>query len=203
MAASRIVGGRSPVWLGPVLVAAGTVAWGGAGAAAHSEPAPTEREVVEQSKTADVPAPPDETVVILDDAPEPPTTAPQPPVNAAAPEPCAPSVELTFGAGQSDLDWATSLETLEGAANEFPDRKIVVEGYASAEGSARANLQLSHKRAKQAKRKLVAHGIDAARITVQAYGEYRPNLDGDVERDRRVVVKIEGVATCLDQDAEE
>ena len=81
-------------------------------------------------------------------------------------------------------------------ADQFPDHKVVVEGYASADGSEQNNLQLSYRRATRAKATLVKHGIDDARITVQAFGEYRPNLDGDIDRDRRVIVKVQGVAAC-------
>ena len=200
MVATRVNGGRSPAWLGPTMVAIGLVAWGGAGASAHVEPEPSEH--VETQPVTQEEAETEDVVIVSDDvAPPhaPPEADGQPPVVDV----CAPVVELNFAPGESEVARAASLDVVERAAREFPDHTIVVEGYASAEGSATANLQLSHRRAKRAKRKLVARGVGADRISVQAFGEYRPNLDGDAERDRRVVVKIEGVATCPDEVAEE
>jgi peptidoglycan-associated lipoprotein len=191
---------NSPVWLGPSLLVVGTLAWTSAGALAHAQvQAPPTVEV-----SLDDPVPrtdPVEAVAPIEVAP-----APQPepkPAPQQIAEPCAPVVELTFANGGATVDRSDDLRRIVAAAAEFPDHKLVVEGYASAAGAAATNLQLSHRRARRAKRKLVAAGVEAGRITVQAFGEYRPNVDGDEARDRRVIVKIEGVATCPDQAAEE
>jgi len=132
---------------------------------------------------------------VIDDVPE-----PEPPKE---PEVCAPQVELMFANGESELDRVEILRGFTATAEQFPDRKIVVEGYASADGTEQGNLQLSHRRASRAKANLVEQGIEEDRISVQAFGEYRPNLDGDIERDRRVIVKIQGVAACPEKAAEE
>jgi len=127
------------------------------------------------------------------------------PAGAASPTPvvCAPQVELMFANGESEVDRTEILRGFKATAEKFPDHKIVVEGYASADGTEQGNLQLSHRRATRAKSNLVKQGIEASRITVQAFGEYRPNLDGDADRDRRVIVKIQGVAACPEKAAEE
>ena len=205
---NRFVGGNSPSWLAPALLAVGTLAWLGAGVSAAS--AGTD-EASPSAPTPDATVPPDDDpVVVVDEEPTPDPTLPppkavEPSTAAAAPVPpreCAPSVELTFAVGESAVD-AAGLETMAEVAAKYPDKKIVIEGYASAAGAAGSNLKLSHRRALRAKTKLIAQGVDASRITVQAFGEYRPNLGGDENRDRRVVMRIEGVAACPDQAAEE
>lgn len=212
MAVSRVVvGGNSPAWLGPTLLGLGLVAWTGAGAMAETDapapPAAKAAEVNEPSPAAD--ADEGEAIVIVEDgdeAPEPDAARPaadSPPRAAAEPEVCAPIVELMFANGESEVDRTELLRGFITTAEAFPDHKIVVEGYASADGSEQGNLHLSHRRATRAKANLIKQGIDAERISVQAFGEYRPNLDGDADRDRRVVVKIQGVATCPEKAAEE
>ena len=213
MAASRlVVGENSPAWLGPTLLSLGLVAWTGAGAMAH--PGAPELPAV---KTAEVALPEaeeaeeaeeDPVVLIIEDDDEPPLSTPRVPPAAtpsvaAGEVACAPSIELMFANGESDVDRADLLRGFEVTAKAFPDHKIVVEGYASVDGSASGNLQLSHRRASRAEAKLVEQGISAERVTVQAFGEYRPNLVGDVGRDRRVVVRIDGVETCPKKAAEE
>jgi len=212
MSVSReVVGGNSPVWAGPSLCGLGLAAWIGAGAMAHAddlEPSPAvvpsqveglgAEDVVAADRQRDEER--EQDVVIIEDE-DPPAQAPSAPVEAA--EPCAPSIEHTFANGESDLDRADDLAAMARAAATFADHKLVIEGYASAEGSERANLELSHRRAQRAKAELVELGVEESRITVQAFGEYRPNMAGDETRDRRVIVRVEGLATCPDEDAEE
>lgn len=212
MAVSRVVlGGNSPAWLGPTLLGLGLVAWTGAGAMANADvPEPPAAKVAEVARPpanvvedVEAPTPPatedddEEAIVIVDDAE--PSAAAVP----TTPAVCAPQVELMFANGESEVDRTEILRGFKATAEKFPDHKIVVEGYASADGSEQGNLQLSHRRASRAKSNLVKQGIDAARITVQAFGEYRPNLDGDIDRDRRVIVKMQGVAACPEKAAEE
>jgi|GEM_PF-1293142 len=207
---NRVVGGNSPAWLAPALMGLGVMAWLGAGvSAASADTDGTQSQSQSQTPTPTAPSD-DDAIVVVDEeqpadaaptppAPTQPTGAPQAPVPQG---PCAPAVELTFAVGESAVD-AEGLQTMAKIAADHPDKKIVVEGYASAAGAAGANLKLSHRRAQKAKTKLVAEGVDASRITVQAFGEYRPNLGGDEDRDRRVVMRIEGMATCPDPDTDQ
>lgn len=207
-----VVGENSPAWLGPVLLGLGLVAWTGAGTMVHAgapEPPTVKTADVAQPETEETEEDP---IVIVEDGDEGPLPTPRAsssssfaatPSAATEEVACAPSVEFMFANGESDVDRADLLHGFEATAKAFPDHKIVIEGYASVDGSASGNMQLSHRRASRAEARLVKQGISAERITVQAFGEYRPNLVGDVERDRRVVVKIDGIETCPKRGAEE
>lgn len=206
MASKGIAGEKSPVWLGAALLGVGVASWVGAGAVAHAElegesPVPAETAAHGAAETSV-----DAATAALAVQPEPaaqpaPAVAPQQAAQQAAEAveaagPCAPSVELQFSSGATEVADADALRTIIAAAGEFDDRKVIVEGYASATGSPARNLELSHRRASKAKSKLVAGGVAAERVSVQAFGEYRPNLDGDEQRDRRVVIKFEGMPEC-------
>ena len=202
----RVPGEQTPAWLGASLLAVGLASWVGAGAVAQAQPSaevvPTReqpgpatvtsapQEQVEQVEQVLRPGEPSDDPVVILDRPEPGREA----------EPCAPVVELRFAHGATGVADAEALRKIVKAADAFETRRIVVEGYASAAGPSHRNLQLSHRRARRAKAKLVAQGIDPQRITVQAFGEYRPNLGGDENRDRRVVVKIQGISSCPSRD---
>lgn len=206
-ASTGLVADQLPGWLGPVLVGVGLIAWVGSGASAElgssaqppsATPSPatppvetTEREPEPEATPEPEPEATAEPVVELEVMPE------------REPEPCAESIELTFGSGAAGLDQPDLLQGFLGVAERFPDHKIVVEGYASAEGSEAANLRLSFRRAARVKALLVEEGIDAERIVPQAFGEYRLTLDGDEERDRRVVIRIQDVETCPKRTPEE
>ena len=120
----------------------------------------------------------------------------------AEPEPCAPRVELPYSPGSSKPadDDVDRVGTIVEVAREWPDQKIVIEGYADATGSSTANLHLSHARASGVRDELVSQGIDADRLVVQAFGEFRPDISGDADRDRRVVVRVAGVTECEERE---
>ena len=60
---------------------------------------------------------------------------------------------------------------------KYPNANIIIEGYASSDGSDAYNLKLSNKRAAAVKAYLVSNGIDAKRLNTVGYGE--TNLSGD------------------------
>lgn len=63
------------------------------------------------------------------------------------------------------------LERLLKLLNENPTMKIEISGHTDTRGSAEHNQQLSQNRAKAVVDYLVAHGIDASRLTYAGYGE--------------------------------
>jgi len=62
-----------------------------------------------------------------------------------------------------------------------PNLRIRVSGHADDRGSDEYNLALGHRRALVAKRYLVEHGIDGARIATVSFGEEHPAVDGHDE----------------------
>jgi peptidoglycan-associated lipoprotein len=80
----------------------------------------------------------------------------------------------------TDQDKAT-LDAKIPVLNANPGLRIRVAGNCDARGSDEYNLALGQRRASEAKRYLVAHGVDAARIDVISYGKERPIAQGDTE----------------------
>ncbi|MBK6526251.1 MAG: OmpA family protein [Crocinitomicaceae bacterium] len=63
------------------------------------------------------------------------------------------------------------LERLIKLLNENPTMKIEISGHTDTRGSAEHNQELSQNRAKAVVDYLIAHGIDASRLTYAGYGE--------------------------------
>jgi peptidoglycan-associated lipoprotein len=80
----------------------------------------------------------------------------------------------------TDQDKAT-LDAKIPVLNANPGLRIRVAGNCDARGSDEYNLALGQRRASEAKRYLVAHGVDAARIDVISYGKERPIAQGETE----------------------
>jgi len=72
-----------------------------------------------------------------------------------------------------------------------PDKSIVVEGHASTNGNHNANQNLSEVRANAVKDQLVSLGVDESRISVEAYGSDRPEVQpGASPKNRRVIITL-------------
>ena len=66
---------------------------------------------------------------------------------------------------------------LKGLLDEYPDVNIIVQGHASDDGSEAFNMKISQKRADTVAAALIAAGIDASRVSTEAYGESKPMSD--------------------------
>jgi peptidoglycan-associated lipoprotein len=51
---------------------------------------------------------------------------------------------------------------------------VLIEGHCDERGTAEYNLALGERRAKAAMSYLVAHGVEASRVTIVSYGKERP-----------------------------
>ncbi len=79
------------------------------------------------------------------------------------------------------------IDTLANLLNENPDTVVVVNGWASSEGSDEYNMALSGDRATAVKSELIAKGIDEDRVSIVAKGE--TGLFGDILKlNRRAIV---------------
>lgn len=88
-----------------------------------------------------------------------------------------------FAFDRSDLS-AEARATLERQAawlQQYPNRRIVVEGHADERGTREYNLGLGERRANSVRQYLVALGIDAGRLTTVSYGKERPAVLGSNE----------------------
>jgi OOP family OmpA-OmpF porin len=83
--------------------------------------------------------------------------------------------------GSSSVDVGKSGEelvnNLKSLLDEYPDVNIIIQGHASDDGSESYNMKISQKRADTVAAALVAAGIDASRMTTEAYGESKPLSD--------------------------
>jgi len=153
-------------------------------------------DVCAASAKAAVPAVP----AVIVKAPEPlppPPTPPAPPfvvveaIPPPAPRPIVPvpadtkgevliilSEHVFFAFGQAEVTAAGQARMRDVAAMlnapAARDRKIFVDGYTDDVGDSQLNQSLSERRAEAVSQALTANGIDAARLTVRAFGESRP-----------------------------
>lgn len=129
------------------------------------------------------------------------TTASKPDKGSEATEPEPPPAReekagkftrrVFFGNGSADLSSSTKAALRRNAAwlQQHPDKSVTVEGHANTLGNSAANQALSETRAAAVKDYLVEQGVDASRISVEAYGSDRPEFQpGSSGKNRRVVL---------------
>ncbi|HWD90338.1 MAG TPA: OmpA family protein [Mucilaginibacter sp.] len=147
--------------------------------------------VTKTAAPVDNPAPPVARVT-------PPATPPPAPKPAPAP---APKPDYTFTNIQFDFNSAVlrtdAIQYLDHVVTEMkldPSKRFMLNGYASAEGTAAHNLQLSKDRANSVKQYLVNAGINNTDLSTKGWGTKHPIASNDTEsgkeQNRRVEVKL-------------
>lgn len=106
--------------------------------------------------------------------------------------------DILFVKGSTSFADSYSCQVVEDLAYAMSDyslagMRFVIEGHASAEGSAAANLALSQRRAERIAEEIVQRGVDPQRLVPVGYGEtearYAAGAPEGLRRlDRRVVV---------------
>ena len=108
---------------------------------------------------------------------------------------------LTLGNILFEVDKETiktgSERTLQRVAdflNEYPERKVMIEGFTDNTGADSYNQGLSERRAASVKSNLVGNGVDSSRIRTRGYGETHPVASNDSQagrlQNRRVEIII-------------
>ncbi len=94
---------------------------------------------------------------------------------------------LFFTTGSAELrpTSTTELQRLQRLLDENPKLHIRIDGHTDNVGSEEDNLKLSENRAKSVYDWLIAHGIDADRLSYQGFGESRPLTENDTEEGRQ------------------
>lgn len=129
---------------------------------------------------------------------------PPPPVAKAEPPP-PPRVEVRNNQIvisekiQFDLDKATIkpessslLDEIVATFKSHPQiKKVSIDGYASSDGTAAFNKQLSDQRAKAVMAYLAAHGVDKDRVTAHGWGIEKPIADNSTEDGREKNRRVE------------
>ncbi|MCG2720752.1 MAG: OmpA family protein [Thermodesulfovibrionales bacterium] len=92
-----------------------------------------------------------------------------------------------------------TLDKLAEFLEQYPNRKVLIEGFTDSTGSETYNLGLSQNRADSVRDALTMKGVPATRITTKGYGEQYPIASNATsagkQQNRRVEVVIldEGV----------
>jgi outer membrane protein OmpA-like peptidoglycan-associated protein len=94
--------------------------------------------------------------------------------------------ELTAQAGPR-------LDKLASFLKQFPQRKLLVEGYTDSVGGDSYNMQLSERRAAAIRDALVQRGVDASRIVTKGYGKAYPVAENGTVDGRALNRRVEVV----------
>lgn len=196
-------GEHTPVWFAPLALALGITCWIGVGVEL-TRAAPSANDTVSPPQAAASSAPKPDAAPREDPASQQPRATAVPEGAAIAPtqvgttSTCAPVTGFAFAqGGASPGSTDDGIDAVTRFARRHPEQTLTVEGYASAEGSPEVNLRLSHERAQVIAKQLEKRGLASERVLVQAYGEYRPSLQGrGSDEDRRVIVRFPGLPEC-------
>jgi outer membrane protein OmpA-like peptidoglycan-associated protein len=105
--------------------------------------------------------------------------------------------DISFDVGKSQLNrqGQNAVATLGRALQQYPKRKIRLEGHTDATGSAASNEQLSQRRADAVRAILIEAGLDGEFVTTTALGETKPVASNELpdgrKRNRRVEIIID------------
>ena len=96
---------------------------------------------------------------------------------------------IFFDTGRSDLrtESLAELERIKKLLNENPNLKVQINGHTDNVGNATYNKILSKKRAQSVVDYLGNNGIDLVRLTAKGFGEERPLVSNDDEKDGREI----------------
>jgi outer membrane protein OmpA-like peptidoglycan-associated protein len=87
------------------------------------------------------------------------------------------------------------LDKLAEFLRQYPDRRLLIEGYTDSVGSDSYNLELSQRRAEAVRLALIQRGIDPGRIAIRGYGESYPVADNANTEGRALNRRVEVVIT--------
>lgn len=109
--------------------------------------------------------------------------------------------DISFDVGKARLnrEGVDAIRTLGNALQQYPKRKILIEGHTDATGSAAANERLSQQRADAVREILVGAGLDGSFITTAGLGETKPVASNALadgrKQNRRVEIIIDNPPT--------
>jgi OOP family OmpA-OmpF porin len=128
-------------------------------------------------------------------APPPPAQAPAPPPPTPAPAPQPDynftNIQFEFNSGILKTSSYPDLDKAAAQMKIDPSAKFMLKGYASAEGTAAHNMQLSIDRANAVKAYLINSGVSGDNITAQGYGESNPVADNTTDAGRIINRRVE------------
>ena len=103
--------------------------------------------------------------------------------------------DVLFAFNKSELtpQAGPRLDKLASFLKQFPQRKLLVEGYTDAVGTDAYNMELSERRAETIREALVARGVDTTRVVTKGYGKAYPVADNGNADGRAVNRRVEVV----------
>lgn len=100
-------------------------------------------------------------------------------------------VLFAFDKAELSAQAGPRLDKLAQFLTQFPDRKLLIEGYTDSVGNDTYNLTLSERRAQAVRSALVQRGVDGARITARGYGKAHPVADNGAADGRAMNRRVE------------
>lgn len=101
--------------------------------------------------------------------------------------------DVLFDVGRAGLKPGamTKIEQIAAVMRQYPERRLLVEGFTDSTGSEATNEALSLQRASAVRDALAGKGIDPARIDVRGNGENRPVTTNDTAAGRQQNRRVE------------
>ena len=100
-------------------------------------------------------------------------------------------VLFAFDKAELSAQAAPRMDKLASFLAQFPDRKVLIEGFTDSVGNDSYNLSLSERRAQAARDALVQRGVDRTRISARGYGKSHPVADNASPEGRAMNRRVE------------
>ena len=101
--------------------------------------------------------------------------------------------DVLFDVGKAELKSGSyrAIEQLVQFLGEYPQRRVLIEGFTDSSGSDETNLALSQRRSDAVRTALVERGIAPDRVTTHGYGEAFPRATNDTAAGRQLNRRVE------------
>jgi outer membrane protein OmpA-like peptidoglycan-associated protein len=101
--------------------------------------------------------------------------------------------DVLFATGQATLQPGAqrSVQQLATVMQQYPERRVLIEGFTDSQGSDEMNLELSRRRAEAFRSALLQSGVSQERIEVRAHGEGFPVADNGTPAGRQQNRRVE------------
>lgn len=109
-------------------------------------------------------------------------------------------IDIEFNPGNAVVEerFYEDIDMLAKFLKEFPEKKVVIEGYSDNVGDEKFNRKLSEKRAGNVRKLLIdKFGINGSRITAVGYGSENPVASNDTEEGRQQNRRVEALVEVL------
>lgn len=104
-------------------------------------------------------------------------------------------IVFAFNSAELEPGGERTVDRIAKYLNEYPKRKLTVEGFTDSVGSEDYNLELSKKRAESIRRALVEQGVERNRINTEGLGESYPVASNDTDAGRQQNRRVEVIVS--------